>query len=168
MGGARAEAERCETRMSPADVPATGERSNAPAQAVGFALVAVLVLLVALYLGATGIFLAAKAELRIGVSHVASSQAFYLADSGLATWLASPVQPSAESYEIGGETVTVLATALLRVDSVTVLYRIAARATVGGTHPGHPGIARRETSLLGRREGLGPVRRIVGTWREVL
>ena len=46
---------------------------------------AVLVLLTALYLGAIGIFLAARAELRIGVSHAASSQAFHLAEAGLAT-----------------------------------------------------------------------------------
>ena len=50
-------------------------RLTLPTGRRGFALLAVLILLTALYLGATGIFLAARAELRIGVSHAASSQA---------------------------------------------------------------------------------------------
>jgi len=139
-----------------------------PAGRGGFALVAVLVVLAALYLGATGIFLAARAELRIGISHAASSQAFYLADSGLATWLASPVQPSVVDYTIAGKAVTVRATRLLRVDSVTTLHRISARATVGSGYGNDPGIASRETSLLGVRIRSDPVRAIDGTWREVL
>ena len=128
---------------------------------------AVLVLLAALYVGATGIFLAARAELRIGISHAASSQAFYLAEAGLATWLASAAQPSVASYEIGGGTVAVQATRLIRVDSVTAVYRIAARATVGGANAGDPGIAARETSLLGRRIRAGPVSAVNGSWSEV-
>ena len=133
----------------------------------GFVLVAVLILLAALYVGATGIFLAARAELRIGISHAASSQAFYLAEAGLATWLASAAQPSEASYEIGGGTVAVQATRLIRVDSVTAVYRIAARATVGGANAGDPSIAARETSLLGRRIRTGPVSAVNGSWREV-
>jgi hypothetical protein len=149
-----------------------GPRATHPAIVVtrdrrGFVLVAVLVLLGALYLGATGIFLAARAELRIGVSHAASSQAFYLAEAGLATWLASAAQPSEASYEIGGGTVAVQATRLIRVDSVTAVYRIAARATVGGANVGDPSIAARETSLLGRRIRTGPVSAVNGSWREV-
>jgi len=143
-------------------------RAVPPAGRGGFALVVVLVLLTALYLGATGIFLAARAELRIGISHAASSEAFYLADSGLATWLASAIQPSVAEYAIGGETVTVRATMLLRVDSVTVLYRISAHATVGSGQASDPRVASRETSALGMRIGSDPVRAISGTWREVL
>lgn len=127
----------------------------------GFALVAVLVLLAALYLGATGIFLAARAELRIGTSHAASNQAFYLADSGLATWIASSLQPSVAEYVVGGETVSVRASVLIRVDSVTVLYRISSRATVGA------GLASREVSLLGARIRSDPVVAIGRTWSEV-
>ncbi|MBT8477718.1 MAG: hypothetical protein KJO06_02290 [Gemmatimonadetes bacterium] len=134
----------------------------------GFALVAVLVLLAALYVASTGIFLAARAELRIGVNHAASSQAFYLAESGLATWLASPVQPSAAQYTIAGETVAVRATKLLTLDSVTVLYRIAAKSSLGGGHTGNPGVASRETSVLGLRIGSGRVSAIRSTWSEVL
>ncbi|MGB5302408.1 MAG: pilus assembly PilX N-terminal domain-containing protein [Gemmatimonadota bacterium] len=134
----------------------------------GFALVVVLILLTALYLGATGIFLAARAELRIGISHAASSQAFYLAESGLSTWLASDVQPSVAEYTIAGETVTVRSVMLLRVDSVTLLYRITAHATVGSGHESDPGMASRETSLLGTRIRSDPVRAITGSWREVL
>lgn len=133
----------------------------------GFILVAVLVVLGALYLGATGIFLAARAEFRIGISHAASSQAFYLAEAGLATWLASAAQPTQASYEIGGATVAVQATRLIRVDSVTAVYRITARATVGGANAGDPGTAVRETSLLGRRIRTGPVSAVNGSWREV-
>lgn len=134
----------------------------------GFILVAVLVVLGALYLGATGIFLAARAELRIGMSHAASSQAFYLAEAGLATWLASAAQPTQVSYEIGGGTVAVQATRLIRVDSVTAVYRITARATVGGANAGDPATAARETSLLGRQIRTGPVSPVNGSWREVL
>jgi len=133
----------------------------------GFVLVAVLVLLGALYLGATGIFLAARAELRIGISHAASSQAFYLAEAGLVTWLASAAQPSVVSYEIGDGTVAVQVTRLIRVDSVTTVYRITARAIVGGTNVGDPGIATRETSLLGRRIRTGLVSAVNGSWSEV-
>jgi hypothetical protein len=133
----------------------------------GFALVAVLVLLAALYLGATGIFLAARAELRIGVSHAASSQAFYLAEAGLATWLASGTQPSVASWEIGNGRVTVHAVRLIQADSVTTVYRIAATASVGSANPGDPGIATRQTSLLGLRLRTDPVRPIDGSWREI-
>lgn len=143
-------------------------RETLPTGRRGFALLAVLILLTALYLGATGIFLAARAELRIGVSHAASSQAFYLADSGLATWLASPVQPSVVDYTIAGEAVSVRATRLLRVDSVTALYRISAQATVGSGYANDPGMASRGTSVLGLRIRSDPVRAIDGTWREVL
>lgn len=140
----------------------------APIGRGGFALVVVLVLLTALYLGATGIFLAARAELRIGISHSASSQAFYLAESGLATWLASAVQPSLVEYTIAGETVTVRAIRVLRVDSVTAVYRISAHATVGSGGESDPGMASRESSLLGMRIRSDPVRAINGTWREGL
>jgi len=143
-------------------------RVKPPTGREGFALMVVLVLLTALYLGATGIFLAARAELRIGISHAASSQAFYLADSGLATWLASTVQPSVGEYTISGEAVTVRATRLLRVDSVTALYWIRSHATVGSGSANDPGMATRETSLLGVRIRSDPVRAIDGTWREVL
>ena len=133
----------------------------------GYALVLALVVLTALYLGATGIFLAARAELRIGISHAASSRAFYLAEAGLATWLASAVQPSDVKYEIGGDTVAVRAIALLRVDSATVVYRVASQATVGGASRSDPGLATRQTSVLGRRIDHGPVRAVGRTWREV-
>jgi hypothetical protein len=128
----------------------------------------VLILLAGLYVGATGIFLAARAELRIGISHAASSQAFFLAEAGLATWLTSPVQPAAVSYVFGNDTVSVRATMLLRIDSATVAYRIVARATVGGASPSDPGTATRETSVVGTRIGLGPVRAVRRTWNEVL
>lgn len=134
----------------------------------GFALVAVLVVLVSLYLVATGAFLAARAELRIGVSHTASSQAFYLADSGLATWFALTVQPSVADFEIGRDTVRVRATLLLRVDSVTVVYRVTSRAEVGTGTAADPGVARRELSRLGVRIGSDPVRRVRHTWSETL
>ena len=142
-------------------------RATPPTGREGFALVIVVILLTALYLGATGIFLAARAELRIGISHAASSQAFYLAESGLTTWLASVVQPSVAEYTIAGETVTVRATMLLRVDSATVLYQIRAHAAVGSGHQSDPGMASRETSALGVRIRSDPVRTIGGTWREV-
>ena len=145
--------------IGPRATPRTGQE--------GFALVIVLILLTALYLGATGIFLAARAELRIGISHAASSQAFYLAESGLTTWLASAVQPSVAEYTIAGETVTVRATTLIRVDSATVLYQISAHAAVGSGHESDPGMASRETSALGVRIRSDPVRTIGGTWREV-
>ena len=128
---------------------------------------AVLILLAALSLGATGIFLAARAELRIGVSHAASSQAFHLAEAGLATWLASETQPSAASWEIGNGTVTVHAFKLIQADSVTAVYRIAASASVGSANPGDPGIATRQVSSLGRRLRTDLVRPIDGSWREV-
>jgi hypothetical protein len=130
--------------------------------------VAVLVLLAALYVGSTGIFLAARAELRIGINHTASSQAFYLAESGLATWIASPVQPSTAQYSIGGETVLVRATKLLTIDSVAALYRITSKSTVGGGYASNPGVAVRETSVLGLRLGTGRVGVVRRTWREVL
>ena len=133
----------------------------------GFVLVAVLVLLAALYLGATGIFLAARAELRIGISHAASSQAFHLAEAGLATWLASGTQPSVASWQIGNGAVTVHAVKLIQADSVTTVYRIASRATVGSANAGDPGIATRQTSFLGRRLRTDPVRPIDGSWREI-
>jgi Tfp pilus assembly protein PilX len=133
----------------------------------GFALVLVLIVLAALYLGATGIFLAARAELRIGISHAASSQAFFLAEAGLATWLASAVQPSEVKYEIGGDTVTVRATVLLRVDSATVAYHVVAQATVGAVNSPDPGLATRQTSVLGLRTDQGPVRPVRRTWREI-
>ena len=142
-------------------------RATPPPGREGFALVVVLIVLTALYLGATGIFLAARAELRIGISHAASSQAFYLAESGLTTWRASAAQPSVAEYTIAGETVTVRATMLLRVDSVTVLYQISAHAAVGSGHESDPGMASRETSALGMRLRSDPVRTIGGTWREV-
>lgn len=132
----------------------------------GFALVAVLLLLAALYVGATGIFMAARAELRIGISHTASSQAFHIAQAGLATWVNSSVQPALATYSIGGTTVDVMATRLLAVDSVTTLYRVVARATVGGTDERNPGLATRQTSLVARRSGAGPVVAVTGTWRE--
>ena len=132
----------------------------------GFALVAVLLLLAALYIGATGIFMAARAELRIGISHTASSQAFHITQAGLATWANSSVQPALASYSIGGTTVDVVATKLLVVDSVTTLYRVVARATVGGTDERNPGLATRQTSLVARRNGVGPVVAVTGSWRE--
>ena len=133
----------------------------------GFAIVLVLVVLTALYLGATGIFMAAQAELRIGISHAASNQAFFLAEAGLATWLASAVQPSEAKYEIGGDTVAVRASALLRLDSATVVYRVTAQAMVGSSNPADPGLATRQTSVLGWRVDHGPVRAVGRTWREV-
>ena len=142
-------------------------RATPPPGREGFALVVVLIVLTALYLGATGIFLAARAELRIGISHAASSQAFYLAESGLTTWRAAAVQPSVAEYTIAGETVTVRASMLLRVDSATVLYQISAHAAVGSEHESDPGMASRETSALGMRLRSDPVRMIGGTWREV-
>ena len=132
----------------------------------GFALVAVLLVLAALYVGATGIFMAARAELRIGISHTASSQAFHIAQAGLATWLSSNVQPAVASYSIGGTTVDVVATKLLAVDSSTILYRVVATATVGGTHERDPGLATRQTSLVARRSDAGPVIAVTGSWRE--
>jgi len=146
---------------------ADGLEAVSPPGRKGFALVAVLVLLAALYLGATGIFLAARAELRIGLSHAASNQAFYLAESGLATWLASSLQPSVATYVVGGETVSVRGSVLIRVDSVTVLYRISSRAIVGAAHAGDPGLASREISLLGVRIRSDPVVALGRTWSEV-
>lgn len=134
----------------------------------GFALVAVLVLLAALYLGTTGLFLAARAELRIGLSHVASGRALYLAEAGLATWLSSPVQPSIALYEIDGDTVEVAAVVLIRVDSLDVLYRLRSRVTVGGASSSDPTRASREISRLGLRRGSGPVVAVRGTLREIL
>ncbi len=125
-----------------------------------------LLLLAALYVGATGIFMAARAELRIGISHTASSQAFHITQAGLATWANSSVQPALASYSIGGTTVDVVATKLLVVDSVTTLYRVVARATVGGTDERNPGLATRQTSLVARRNGVGPVVAVTGSWRE--
>ena len=133
----------------------------------GYALLLALVLLSALYLGATGIFLAARAELRIGIRHAASSQAFFLAEAGLTTWLASAVQPSEATYEIGSDTVEVRAAVLLRIDSVAVAYRVTAHATVGGERPSDSGLATRRTSVVGLRLDQGPVRAVGGTWREI-
>ena len=89
--------------------------------------------------------------LRIGISHAASSQAFYLAESGLATWFAS-----ARSALGGGvrdweaKPSPFAPPCCIRVDSVTVLvYRVSARATVGSGHAGDSGVASREISLLG-------------------
>jgi hypothetical protein len=127
-----------------------------------------LIVLAALYVGATGVFLAARAELRIGTSHVASSRSFHLAEAGLTTWFASPVQPTAASYVIGGETVSVKATRLLRVDSVTVLYDVVALVELGGSLPGDPGIASRAVAVLGALDDTGAVRRVRRSWREVL
>jgi len=143
-------------------------RSRYDGQQGGFALVAVLVLLAALYLGATGIFLAARAELQIGVSHAAASQAFYLAEAGLTTWMASTAQPSTAVYAVGNGMVTVTAIRLVRVDSVATLYRITARATIGGVQAGDPGRATRGTSVLGMRIGDAPVTRVRRTLREIL
>lgn len=155
--------------MAPSTTALTPRRSTVvPGDTAGFALVVVLVLLAALYLGATGIFLAARAELRVGSTHAASSQAFHLAEAGMTTWLASAVQPSTVEYAIGGETVVVEAATLLRVDSVTVAYRIVAHAEVGGASPADPGSATRQTSVVGVRTDGGPVRAVPGTWREVL
>jgi len=147
--------------------PVGGSAASLP-EAKGFALVMVLVLLAALYLGATGIFLAARAELRTGISHVAADQAFHLAEAGLVTWLSSGVQPSHAEYAIGGATVVVEAAPLLRVDSVTTAYRIEARVSVGGGGPADPAMATRRTGVLGLRAGTGPVTAVGGTWRENL
>jgi len=127
----------------------------------------VLILLAALFAGATGLFMAARAELRIGIAHAASSRAFYLAEAGLATWLAGPVHPSAADYLIGGDSVSVEARLLLRVDSMTVLYDLEARAHVG-SGGGDPGSATRWTRLLARRAGDGPMVAVGGSWREVV
>ena len=115
-----------------------------------------------------GVFLAARAELRIGESHIASSRSFYLAEAGLATWLASPVQPVTASYVIGGETVSVKATRLVRVDSVTVVYDVVASVELAGGHAEDAGIAARVVGVLGSLSGTGRVRPISRSWREVL
>jgi type II secretory pathway component PulK len=147
--------------------PATSRGATAHGDR-GFALLVVLIVLTALYIGATGVFLAARAELRIGTSHVASSRSFYLAEAGLTTWLASNVQPVTASYVIGGETVSVRATRLIRVDSVTVLYDVVASVRLGGSQAQDAGSASRVVGVLGSLAGTGPVRRIHGSWREVL
>ena len=126
-----------------------------------------LVLLAALFAGATGIFMAARAELRIGIAHAASSRAFYLAEAGLATWLAGPVYPSTAVYPIGGDPVSVEAHRLLRVDSVTVLYDLESSARVG-SGGGDPGTAARRTRLLARRTGAGLMVPVSHSWREVV
>lgn len=128
---------------------------------------AVLLVLTILFVGATGMFLSSRAELRIGIGHASSTRAFYLAEAGLATWLAGPVQPAAASYAIAGDSVSVEARRLLRVDSVTVLFEVSATARVGRTGNG-PDVAARATRVLARRIGPGPAVAVRGSWREVV
>jgi hypothetical protein len=140
-------------------------RTGLAADRGGFALVAVLLLLAGLFAGATGIFLACRADLRIAIGHAASIRAFYLAEGGLATWLAGPVQPAVATHGIGGDSVRVEARVLLRVDSATVVYEVSARAEVGSA-AGSPDAAVRRTRLLARRTGAAVAVPVEGSWRE--
>lgn len=143
----------------------TACRTGLAADRGGFALVAVLLLLAGLFAGATGIFLACRADLRIAIGHAASIRAFYLAEAGLATWLAGPVQPAAVTYGIAGDSVRVEARLLLRVDSATVVYEVSARADVGSA-AGSPDAAVRRTRLLARRTGAAVALPVEGSWHE--
>lgn len=132
----------------------------------GFALIVVLLLLAALYAGATGIFVAARAELWAASNLAEAERAFHAADGGLVAWLADPIQPATKDYPIGGVVVRVEVLRLLEVDSITSLYRIVARAA--RLVPGGPSIAvvDRTVTMLGLRAGAGRVEPAAGTWRE--
>ena len=144
---------------------AGGERSRSDPQS-GFALLVSLLVLAALMAGSLGVFLASRAEVRIGTSHAASVVAFHAAEGGLATWLAAPAQPSAVSYLVGAAPVTVEARRLLVVDSATQLYHVAARARWPAAASEEDAAAVREITVLGRRVGIEPVEAVAGTWRE--
>lgn len=140
-------------------------RTGLAADRGGFALVAVLLVLAGLFAGATGIFLACRADLQIAIGHAASIRAFYLAEGGLATWLAGPVQPAAATYRISSDSVRVQARRLLRVDSTTVIFEVSARADVGSA-AGSPDAGTRRTRLLARRTGPALAIKVEGSWRE--
>ena len=55
-----------------------------------------------------------------------------------------------------------------RIDSVTAVYDVVARAAMGGPDRGVAGIAARTVGVLGMRVRSGSVRPIAGSWREVL
>ena len=133
----------------------------------GFALIVVLLLLVILYAGATGGFLAARAELHSGTNQAVAERTFHAVDGALATWLADPVQPATRSYDIGGTVVGVSALPLLAADSMTTLYLVVARsesAESAGT-ASHT-VTYRAISVVGSRTGHGSVVAVPGTWRE--
>ncbi len=145
----------------------TNGSSEDPGVQAGFALVTVLLLLAALYAGATGIFVAGRSELRASLAHVAAIQAFHTAQAGLVTWLAEPAPPAAWTYNIDGAIVQVSAYRLLSVDSVIVLYRIVSRSEVGsGAGERNPSAAARGVSILGSRTLAGPIMPVRGSWRE--
>ena len=133
----------------------------------GFALIVVLVLLMALYAGGTGLFLAARAELHSSLNHAAAERAFHAAEGGLATWMAASVQPATAQFVVGEATVTVIALPILALDSATVLYLIEAGAEIGDAEgASRLGLASRSITLLGLRRGSGAVAAVPGTWRE--
>jgi hypothetical protein len=123
------------------------------------------VLLAALFAAATGVFLAGRAELRIAIGQAASIRAFYVAEAGLATWLAGPVQPAIATYRVGDDSVSVEARRLLRVDSATVVYEVSSRADLGSTARS-PAAATRRTRVLARRTGPAIAITVSGSWRE--
>jgi hypothetical protein len=133
----------------------------------GFALLASLVVLAALFLLATGTFLAARFELAVGRSHLTSVRALYLAEAGLATLLAdtggaSPPTSRIYSLEAGAAVVTV--DLLLRVDSLTDLFRVEVEGRP--TRPSGRGRARRTVGILVVRRDDGRLVARSGSWQE--
>jgi hypothetical protein len=140
--------------------------SERRASEAGVALLLALLLLVALYASATGIFLAARAELRIGLSHAAAFRASRVAEAALETWLATSEQPATASYEIGGGAARLEASRLLVLDSAETMYRVVVRATVGTSDGPGFAFASRRLGVLGRRIMDGPVRVVPGSRTE--
>ena len=140
--------------------------SIVPLEARGFALIIVLVLLAAVYAGATGIFVASRAELRAGTSLAEAEKAFHAAEGGLVTWFADPVQAANTAYEIGGVTVQVEAVPILVVDSATVLYHIIARAEWRAAGDPTVAVAQRTVTMVGVKAGAARAAPVFGTWRE--
>lgn len=151
---------------TPASGPGAARERSATDPQGGVALLVSLIVLSALTAGALGIFLASRAEVRIGSSHAASVVAFHAAEGGLATWLAGPVQPGRITYDVGRASVGVEARRLLVVDSLTRIYLVSARARWPAGRAEDGALAVREITVLGRRVGLGLVERVSGSWRE--
>lgn len=132
----------------------------------GFALLLALLLLAALYASVTGIFLAARTELQIGVNQALAIRAARTADAALTTWLADPGRPATATYEIGGGSAVVESIRVARVDSTTELYRVGVRAAVGDGAGPSSGYAVRRLGILLLRSLDGVVREVPGSWRE--
>lgn len=121
----------------------------------GFALVAVLMVLLGVSALAAAGFLAANTDYRINQSHRAAQKAFYVADAGLDHYLGyGKMRSDTTTYNHADGTALVWADSLMVVDDSSTLYRVTSRATHDAPEGG---TATREfsTVVLHKAVGLG-------------